>query len=269
MSLHFTEEEQGQYETELREIHFHSSLGFLNSHNGLRRGSLHLILGTTGGGKSTLVRTLLRDLIFNPKNDLQIAVWLSEETVKDYKRQVAYGMPSHDRLLSTNAYSELDSSGRHDKKLAFFEWLEFYKPDVLLLDNITTSSMYNDKSAAEQGAFASKLKELTTKLNMATVIIAHTDAKATDSMGRLININDIRGSKTLGNLVEFAYILQRFEINESFYPTIRIVKHRSQELTHALYYLQYDNRLRSFKGDLAIDFKKFKEMYGQRNRLDK
>lgn len=269
MSLHFTEEEQAKYEAELKEIHFHSSLGFLNSHNGLRRGSMHLVLGTTGGGKSTLVRTVLRDLIFNPKNDVQVGVWLSEETVKDYKRQVAYGMPSHDRLLSTNAFSELDGSTKMSKKLTFFEWLEFYKPDVLLLDNVTTSAMYNDKSAAEQGAFAAELKEKTTKLNMATVIIAHTDAKATDSMGRLINLNDMRGSKTLGNLVEFAYILQRFEINDGFYPTIRVVKHRSQELMHSLYYLQYDNRLRSFKGDLAIDFKKFKEMYGQRNRLDK
>jgi ABC-type iron transport system FetAB ATPase subunit len=267
MSLHFTEKEQEQYEAELKEIHFHSKLGFLNAHNGLRRGSMHLVLGTTGGGKSTLVRTLLRDLIFNPSNDIQVGVWLSEETVKDYKRQVAYGMPSHDRLLSTACHSELETT--LDKKLTFFEWIDFYKPDVLLMDNITTSAMYNDKSAAEQGAFISKLKEITTKNNMATVLIAHTDAKATDSMGRLINLNDVRGSKSISNLVEFAYILQRFEINDGFYPTIRVVKHRSQELMHGLYYLQYDQRLRSFKGDLAIDFKKFKEMYGQRNRLDK
>lgn len=267
MSLHFTSEDQETYEQKMREVHFHSGLGFLNSHNGLRRGSMHLILGTTGGGKSTLVRTLIRDLIFNPKNNLQLGVWLSEETVEDYKRQVAYGMPAHDRLLSTCAFSELEAKA--SKKITFFEWLDFYKPDVLIFDNITTSEMYNDLSAKEQGAFAAKLKELTTKYNMATILIAHTDAKATDSMGRLINLTDIRGSKNLPNLVEFAYILQRFEIEESFFPTIRVVKHRSQELLHSLYSLHYDPRLRSFKGDLPIDFKKFKEMYGKRNRLDK
>jgi hypothetical protein len=114
-----------------------------------------------------------------------------------------------------------------------------------------------------------KPKQVTKKLNMSTIVIAHTDAKATDSMGRLININDIRGSKTITNLAEFAYILQRFELEKSFFPTIRTVKHRSQELVHNLYMLNYDSRLRSFSGDLAIDFKKFKEVFNARNKLDK
>jgi ABC-type iron transport system FetAB ATPase subunit len=267
VTLYFTNDDQQQYEDKLKQVHAHSRLGFLNAHNGLRRASLHLVLGTTGGGKSTLVRTLLRDIIFNPQNELSVGIWLSEETVDDYKRQVAYGMPSHDKLLTTNAYSELDS--KIVSEMTFFEWLEFYRPDVLIFDNITTSALYNDKTAKEQGSFSKKLKEATTRLNIATIIIAHTDAKATDSMGRLINLNDIRGSKNLANLVEFAYILQRFEVNDGFYPTIRVVKHRSQELVHGLYFLQYDKRIRSFSGDLAIDFKKFKEMYTQRNRLDK
>lgn len=268
-SLFFTPEEQRAYEARLQEIHFHTKLGFLNSHNGLRKGCLHLILGTTGGGKSTLIRTLLRDAIFNPKNDMQTNLLLSEETVKAYKAQVAFGMPSHDRLLSTAVLSELEMKGNlQKKKKTIEEWLRFYQPELFVYDNVTTSIGYNDRQAREQGEYILWLKELTTELEMATVLVAHTDANANDSMGRLININDIRGSKTIGNLVEFAYILQRFEIEQGYYPTLRTVKHREQELVHSMYYLQYDPRLRAFSGDLAIEFKKFKEMYKKRNRLD-
>lgn len=267
-TLHFTEEEQKQYEESNKEIHFHSTLGFLNAHNGLRRKCLHMILGTTGGGKSTLVRTLIRDIIFNPKNDPSVGIWLSEENTADYKAQIAFGMPSHDRLMKAQIISELEIKDKN-KKLTFREWVAFYQPDVLIFDNVTTSSMYNDKASGEQSEFITLLKELALEFNMAVVIVAHTDAKATDSMGRLINLNDVRGSKNLPNLCEFAYILQRFEIGNMYFPTIRVEKHRGQELVHKLYQLHFDNRLRSFRGDTAIDFKKFKEMYGQRNRLDK
>lgn len=267
MTLHFTPEEQKELENAQKEVHFQSSLGFLNAHNGLRRGSVHVILGTTGGGKSTLVRTLIRDLVFTKSSDHHVAIWLSEEEVKDYRAQAAYGMPSHDKLLNTSALSELEID--NCSEMYFFEWLEMIKPDVLIMDNITTSKFYNDRSVPDQGKFAMKLKNMTKKLNMATIVIAHTDAKAHDSMGRLINLNDIRGSKSIANLCEFAYILQRFEVGETYFPTIRCVKHRSQDLIHNLYFLEYDKRVRSFTGDKHLDFKKFKEMFNARNKLDK
>lgn len=264
MTLHFTSDEQAEFEKKQRETHFHSKLGFLNAHNGLRRGSMHLILGTTGGGKSTLIRTILRDLVFCKESEYQIGVWLSEEDVDEYRSQVAYGVPSHDRLLNTSAFSELREN---TSELLFFEWIEMNHPDVLIFDNITTSKFYNDKSVSDQGRFVTKLKTITKKLNMATIVVAHTDAKATDAMGRLININDIRGSKTITNLVEFAYVLQRFEVGSGFFPTIRIVKHRSQDLIHGLYSLQYQKETRAFSSDLAIEFEKFKEMYDARKKL--
>jgi ABC-type iron transport system FetAB ATPase subunit len=266
-TLHFTTEEQEAYEKKNREIHFHSSLGFLNAHNGLRRGALHLAMATTGAGKSTLVRTLVRDVLFHPKNDISVGVWLSEESTDDYKAQIAYGIPSHPRLEKAYILSELEV--KQNKKLAFIEWIKFYLPDVVIFDNVTTSYFYNDKTAKEQGEFILLLKELAIEHNFALVIIAHTDAKATDTMGRLINLNDIRGSKNLPNLVEFAYILQRFEIGTSYFSTIRVEKSRSQELVHKLYQLHYEPRLRSFRGDTAIEFASFKEMYGKRNKLDK
>lgn len=266
MTLFFTNDEQTNYDKGLKQVHFASKFGFLNAHNGFRRGCMHLALGTTGGGKSTLTRSMLRDLIFNPENKIHVGIWLSEETIDDYKAQLAQGMPSHDKLLNTEALSELDSPGMTE--LGFFEWLEFNKPDVVIFDNITTSKFYMDKRPDAQAAFSTKLKSITKRLNIAMVVIAHTDSNVSDSQKGIININQIRGAKTICNLVEFAYILQRFEVGTGYFPTLRIVKSRSQTLIHNLYLLKYDPRLRSYTEDSPLDFKKFKEVYGQRNKLD-
>jgi ABC-type iron transport system FetAB ATPase subunit len=266
MTLYFTEEEQLKYAAEQSTIHFASSLGFLNSHNGFRRGSLHMVIGTAGGGKSTLVRTLIRDFLFQKANmKFNMGLCLSEETVLEYRRQVSYGLPSHEILLNTIAISELEQTGWNKKR--FSDWVRTYSPDLLIFDNITTSQFYMDMQAKEQAKFAIELKALTKEVNCATVIIAHTDADITDGIERLIHLNDIRGSKSIVNLVEFGYILQRFEVGSTFFPTVRTVKHRSQDLIHSLYSLQYDKRTRSFTGDTAINFEKFKELFNERNRL--
>lgn len=267
MTLYFTPEDQEKYEADLRETHFASTLGFLNAHNGFRRGNLHLCLGTTGGGKSTLVRTIIRDFLFNKANTkFNLGLALSEETVLEYKRQVSYGVPSHNVLLNTIAVSELEQPVNWNKK-HFFDWLRTYLPDLMIYDNITTSKWYMDMPVKEQARFAVELKSITKEINCAMVLIAHTDANITDGIDRLIHINDIRGSKSICNLVEFAYILQRFEIGDKFYPTIRTVKHRSQDLVHGLYSLDYDKRTRSFTSDHALNFEKFKEVFSERNRL--
>lgn len=267
MTLYFTKEEVAEYEKSQKEVHFNSKFGFSNAHNGYRRGSMHLIIGTTGGGKSTLTRAITRDVICNNGDNAHLGLWLSEETVTDYKKQLAQGMPPMERLLKTDAQSELEFQEGFSE-MRFFEWLEFTKPDIVIFDNITTSKFYMDKKPDAQAAFATKIKNITKRLNFAMVIIAHTDGNVSDSQRGLININQIRGAKTICNLVEFAYILQRFEVGSSFFPTLRVVKSRSQELLHSLYLLKYDSRLRSYVSDTAIDFKKFKEVYGQRNRLE-
>ena len=267
MTLHYTKEEQDEYEKTLKEVHFQSLFGFLNAHNGFRRGCMHLAIGTTGGGKSTLTRSIIRDVICNNGDNVLLGLWLSEETISDYKQQLSIGLPVMDRLLKTDAQSELEFTDGFTE-MRFFEWLEFTKPDIVIFDNITTSKFYMDKRPDAQAAFATKLKNITKKLNFALVLIAHTDSSASDSQKGILNINHIRGAKTICNLVEFAYILQRFEIGQGFFPTLRVVKSRSQELLHSLYLLKYENKLRSYVSDSPLEFKKFKEAYGQRNRLD-
>ena len=265
MTLSFTEKEQNEFEASLNEIHFSSKFGFFNTNRCPRRGSLHLLIAGTGAGKSTIVRSVLRDLLFHPKNDPIICIWLSEETVEEYRAMFSMGVPSHERLLNTNAYSEQDNM--EVSELHFFEWVSMISPDILILDNITTSKFYEGKRPDDQAKFATKLKHLIKDIHCAGIIIAHADSQQTAQRGGLLDVNNIRGSKTICNLAEFAYLLQTFETKSTRYSTIRIAKSRTQDVLHPIYLLQYEGRTRSYIADMPIEFEKFKEAFNERNKL--
>lgn len=265
MTLHFTKEEQEAFEASLREKHFASKLGFVNSTNGFRRGNMHLFIAGTGGGKSTLVRTLIRDLLFNPENNPAISIWLSEESIEEYKALFAAGVPSHDRLLNTNAFSEQDN--QQISEMMFFEWIDMHTPDVLIFDNITTSKFYEGKRPDDQARFSAKLKNAIKKANCAGIVIAHADSQQTNQRGGMLDLNNIRGAKTIVNLTEFAYLVQTFRTENALYSTLRIAKSRSQEIIHDCYLLNYDKSTRSYITDAAVPFKKLKEVYDLRNKL--
>lgn len=269
-TLHFDEAYRDESLHNSHQVHFNTKLSFLNAHNGLRRGSIHTVLGTAGGGKSTLIRTILRDFIFNKQNQgLTVSVWLSEETCKEYKIQLMHGMPASEELKRGVMISEEEYL---DESLDFFiRKQELICPDIIIYDNLTTSRFYDSADTKEQNSVFRKIKTMTKKINCATIVVCHTGAEVSDSMDRLINMNDVRGSKSIINGSEFVYILQRFEISETgenrFFPTIRITKHRGQELVHNMYFLQYMKELRAFVSDSAIQFEKFKEAYGLRKKL--
>lgn len=265
MTLHFTDSEQAGFEASLREVHFNSNLGFVNSTNGFRRGNMHLFIAGTGGGKSTLIRTLLRDLLFHILNNPIICVWLSEETINEYRTMFALGVPSADRLLNTNAYSEQDSPEANE--FYFFEWLEMLRPDVFIFDNITTSKFYDGKRPEQQAAFASKLKQMFKKINCVGIVVAHSDSKQTQQNGGMLDVNNIRGSKAICNLTEFAYLFQTIKTPKGTYSILRIAKSRSQNIVHDTYLLNFDPRIMSYSSDTAIPFEKLKEVYNARNRL--
>lgn len=265
MTLYFTNEEQSEFEASIKEKHFSSKFGFVNAHNGFRRGCMHLIVAGTGGGKSTLTRSLIRDIIFNKENDCTVALWLSEETVLEYKALFSMNATSHEKLLNTFTHSEQDD--KECSELKFFEWMHFHSPDILIMDNITTSQFYMDKRPEAQAKFAIKLKESLKINKTAGIIIAHADSQQTHQKGGLLDVNNIRGSKTICNLTEFAYVIQTFTTAASRLTTIRVAKSRSQEVVHDLYFLNYDKITKSYLGDSPVEFKKFKEVFDARNKL--
>lgn len=265
-SLSFTASEQEERIKKNNTVDIASSFGFLNAHNGLRRGKTHVVLGTAGGGKSTLVRSLIRDFLFKKENeDLGLCIQLSEETCDEYKTQLVYGLPAHKTLERGVLVSE-EEKPEEDFDY-FLDLHRMLSPDLLVYDNLTTSRFYEGVTVKDQARIFAKIKSLTKEINCATVVIAHTSSEVNDGMDRLINLNDIRGSKSIPNMAEFLYILQRFKVKEQYIPTICTVKHRDQELINSLYFLQYEKSTRSFIKDSPLDFDRFKELHGQRQKL--
>jgi energy-coupling factor transporter ATP-binding protein EcfA2 len=267
-SLYFSNDDAHKMILDNQKRHFESRMAFLNAHNGFRRGSLHVLMGTSGSGKTTLVRTILKDYFSSPLNNkFSLSLWLSEESANDYKMQLSYSIKDNESLLRGFIMSEVDNSEFDEDH--FFARFEEMQPDFIVLDNITTSKFYEGKRPNEQVKFLHRIKKLTKDINCATLIVAHTAAGIFDNQDKFIEMNDIRGNKSIVNLAEFFYIVQKITTKKSTHlPFIRIKKHRGQELISDMYYLDYDKDLRIFSKDIYINYEKFVELFSMRARLN-
>ena len=123
-----------------QEIHYHSQFNFLNSHRGYRPGALHLFLGIAGGGKSTLTRSMLLDLMASPSKP-KILLWLSEESYKDYMTELSLikTVESWDNLYIVSELEDNFIVKNVRDKIAYFEHcIVDSECDLVFYDNITT-----------------------------------------------------------------------------------------------------------------------------------
>lgn len=261
-------EERDTIEHYSNRIYFDSNFKFLNTHKGLRPGEIHTFLGTAGGGKSTLMRTILIDMLEN--TDVKILLLLSEEDRVEFLVQFNKSGYKH-KLERLHIISELDLMEKHKSNRLMWDAIRFhmkeFKPSIFMYDNITTSKMYMDLTVKQQGEFCIGLKTMCKRVNIPFLIVAHANAQVSDSVNRLIEMNDIRGSKSIVNLSHFFYIMQRFHTPEGIFPTLRITKHRSQEAKCKLFSFKYVDKRRIYCQDIEVDFKRFKEVFKSRNVL--
>lgn len=268
-----TEEEKKQYLEEQGKVYFWSNFKFLNEHRGHRPGNIHLYLGTTGGGKSTLMRTLFIDVMESLREGKRILVWLTEETRKDFLTEIyATGYGDEDKLSRVTVISEQEmppicENDQSMTELLLASEIKHEDNEIVFFDNLTTSDFYEGKRPAEQSEFAKKLKKWTQDANVPIVLIAHTNAETSDNSKGLIMPNHIRGSKSICNIAQFLYVMQRFKIGEVFYPTIRIEKHRGQKIDKSLYMLTYHKGSNLYCTDKWMPFKDFEKIYKERNKL--
>lgn len=253
-----------------KNIQFKTRFKFLLSHNGIRENKLHTLLAPTHAGKSTIVRSMITDVMtMNP--DKRILIWLSEESADDFKQELKKCLPSSMNTKNIFVFSDIDyneqMSEMDNKKImcSIENNLFHYDIDLMFIDNITTSKIYNDCTIKEQSKYSTWLKNLTKECTV--FCIAHTNTN--DFNNRLISENDIRGSKTIVNLSEFLYIMQPININDTLVQYIFIKKHRGQDVGGKFYRLIYDKHLYAFKEDLNVEFKVIAEMFQQRNKLGK
>jgi archaellum biogenesis ATPase FlaH len=245
-----------------------SGLSFIGQHNGFRNGKLHLFLGTAGAGKSTLVRTILNDYLDNNAGDA--LVYLSEETLTDFASAIYQSNFDGIKGRRIQIMSEVDFLVEDGFKMNadfLFRKLSETDASIIIFDNITTSMLYNDKKPDEQSDFVHKLKVLAHRINKPILLIAHTSANVNRYSSGLISENDIRGSKSITNYVEFLYILQVFEVGESRISTIRNIKARDQETPNPLHILFYNHKYRIYSVAEPYKFEDFKEAFSKRNKL--
>lgn len=258
-----TPEEINEIVRESVKVYFKSNFCFLNQHNGFRPGCLHVLMGTAGSGKSTFIRSVIGDCL--KVNAATVYAWQSEESVKEL--QVSMFKQGVDRTVLSGliAESELDNyPATVDEML---DRVLFTEAKVLVIDNITTSRFYMDRKISEQSAFITKLKTFAAENDIAIVLVAHTKKEIHDNYGKLISEADIRGCSSVVNMAHFFYVLQKFQLGNVFFPTLRITKNRGQDVDERLYKLEYESKTMSYTTDRQINFEDFKTAFNNRNKL--
>ena len=264
---------------EREKVYFYSDFKFLNAHKGHRPGNLHLYLGVAHGGKSTLIRSLILDALKRVDTDKKILVWLSEETENDFLIEFSMALRGFEQkdaeiiFKKLIVHSELSFS-KHFKNEPIKRKFEYFKDavsrddvDIIFYDNITTSCFYMDQKIDVQSFFIKEVKEIVGDINKPLIFVAHTGAEVTENSHRLINMNDIRGCKSIVNVVQYCYILQRFHIGEFYFPTLRITKHRGQSVENKMYYITFDKEKNLYVQDRHLEFEEMKDNFKRRNVL--
>ena len=247
---------------------FHSNFSFLNVHNGFRNGHLHMFMGSAGGGKSTLTRSMVIDVLCN-RPPRKVLLWLSEETRLQFLTE--FDCSNFREYLSESffIYSEIDRGDVSSEQIMsdIQNIITENRIDILFYDNMTTSQTYMGKTVADQSSFVKRIKIAATTWDIPVVIIAHTGAQITENYNQIINMNDIRGSKDIVNQAEFFYILQTFYEGSKRTMTLRIIKHRGYVLDDLIYHLTFSREVKLISIAAPIPFEMFREAYRQRNQL--
>lgn len=248
-----------------------TNFNFLSQHNGLRPKKLHLVIGMPSGGKSTLRNTLIVDFLEqNPHK--KAFLYLSEESEQDLLGDIAAISARSSALKRLIIFSEQDYLGlvrkTQDRAQFICDKIARSQCDLFVFDNLTTSQLYGN-SFSEQDEFCLDLKSKLLKLNTTNLLIAHTSSSIKNGLDGLIDMNDIRGSKTIVNLTEFLYVLQSFKIKNETINTIRIQKNRSYKTEKNFFMLNFDGQKRIYSFDVELGFDEFNTLYQKQNRLTK
>lgn len=259
---------------ENEQTHFASKLRFLQQHKGIRKGKLHTILGIEGGGKSTLTRTILLDVTASLKKGKKVAIYLSEETSTDFITALAYsGVFENAQVLvdRMEIYSEQDEHNHLNTEAQHFEELKYFyfdeSFDVVLIDNMTTATIYADKHPERQKEIMKRIKNVAQNKEKATILIAHTSKEIKENSNVLITSSHVRGSNQLAMMSEYFYVLQTFNVGSEKFTTLRITKSRAHNSKDRFFKLCYNQRMKLYDDAVILDWQKFKEIYKNRNTL--
>lgn len=236
---------------------------------GLHKGKLHVLMSGTHAGKSTMVRTIVVDLVNNIKKGEKVLVWLSEESVSDFFSQISHAEYNTSFSENVDFDSEIldeGSRGPRENYQVLEDYMKSGAYDVIIFDNITTSAFYTELKTAKQGAMVRHFKTLAKNGNFALLMVAHS-ATGSNLSGKLLSPDDIKYSRQISNLSEFFWIIQKFTIDDEYFSFLFVEKHRGVETVNRIFYLGFCKDNRVFRSIQKVSFSDFKESYLKRNKL--
>lgn len=245
---------------------FYSRYEFLKAHYGIRPNCLHGIIGSTGCGKSTLVKCIIAEAAQGHK----VLVWLSEENVVEYQELIQYLDKSCLKNISFVEEKDIPDEFKADQNNFFQYFTQMANEamaDIVFIDNVTSSAFYNQRFGfGGQNRSAEFLRNFC-KSVCSVFYVSHTGSSITDNHGKVINPEDIRGSNELAIVTEYMYIIQKFTTEDKQFNLVRVAKYRHHEKARGWYALKYSQK--AYIGDSKVPFNLVNAIFKSRDYFGK
>lgn len=251
---------------------FGSRYEFLKRHNGIRPNCLHGLIGTMGSGKSTLFKCIIAETAATAK----VLVWLSEERVVEYQPLINYLDKSCIRNISFVIEKEIPKEYKETREAMeeyFEQMVDESEAEVVFIDNVTTSAFYNNKFGLMGQIDTADFFIDFVKRKCSIFYVGHTSSEVSDNHGKVVNAEQIRGSKHLPIVTEYMYIIQKFTTEEKQYNVLRVAKYRHHEEARGWYALKYERK--AYIGDSKVPFAvinrifKMRDFFGKKSPVKK
>lgn len=212
---------------------FKTKFNFLNSHKGLQRGHLHMLLGRTNKGKSALVQSLATENIINNYKTL---LFISEGEKGDVKRRINSILSLRYRDTESKIEvmknlilieeSDLDVTKVHDPQSwlgSLFKFIKDFNIEIAYIDNFSTCS-FADSTPEIQAQFVKILCQKIQNYQIPLLGAVHQSKSVPPN--KELDIEDIRANSAFMNSPSFIYALNNFANLDQDLRILKILKSR-------------------------------------------